>query len=69
MQGTKLKQLQHFLSWNNAKIQHSCKSQLYKNFDSHQLPPRPDVVHVTVGMTRGGILLVEELSRWNTRVT
>ena len=29
MQGTKLKQLQHFLSWNKANIKHSCKSQLY----------------------------------------
>ena len=30
IQGTKLKQLQHFLSWNKANIKHSCKSQLYK---------------------------------------
>ena len=29
IQGTKLKQLQHFLSWNKANIKHSCKSQLY----------------------------------------
>ena len=29
MQGTKLKQLQHFLSWNKANIKHSSKSQLY----------------------------------------
>ena len=30
MQGTKLMQLQHFLSWNKANIKHSCKLQLYK---------------------------------------
>ena len=29
IQGTKLKQSQHFLSWNKANIKHSCKSQLY----------------------------------------
>ena len=29
-QGTKLKQLQHFLSWNKVNIKHSCKSKLYK---------------------------------------
>ena len=29
IQGTKLKQLQHFLSWNKTNIKHSCKSQLY----------------------------------------
>ena len=28
IQGTKLKQLQHFLSWNKANIKYSCKSQL-----------------------------------------
>ena len=39
IQGTKLKQLQHFLSWNKANIKHSCKSQLYSfyNFDEHLL--------------------------------
>ena len=31
IQGTKLKQMQHFLSWNKVNIKHSCKSQLYKN--------------------------------------
>ena len=30
IQGTKLKQIQHFLSWNKANINHSCKSQFYK---------------------------------------
>ena len=30
IQGPKLNQLQHFLSWNKANIKHSCKSQLYK---------------------------------------
>ena len=30
IQETKLKQLQHFLSWNKANIKHSCKSQLYR---------------------------------------
>ena len=29
LQGTKLKQIQHFLSWNKANIRYSCKSQLY----------------------------------------
>ena len=29
IQGTKLEQLQHFLSWNKANIKYSCKSQLY----------------------------------------
>ena len=29
IQGTKLKQLQHFLSWNKANVKHSYKSQLY----------------------------------------
>ena len=29
VEGYKLKQLQHFLSWNKANIKHSCKSQLY----------------------------------------
>ena len=29
IQGTKLKQSQHFLSWNKANIKHSCKSKLY----------------------------------------
>ena len=29
IQGTRLKQIQHFLSWNKANIKHSCKSQLY----------------------------------------
>ena len=29
IQGTKLKQLQHFLSWNKTNIKYSCKSQLY----------------------------------------
>ena len=29
VQGYKLKQLQHFLSWNKVNIKHSCKSQLY----------------------------------------
>ena len=28
-QGTKLKQLEHFLSWNKFNIKYSCKSQLY----------------------------------------
>ena len=31
IQWTKLKQLQHFLSWNKATIKHSCKSKLYRN--------------------------------------
>ena len=31
IQGTKLKKIQHFLSWNKVNIKHSCKSQLYKN--------------------------------------
>ena len=39
------------------------------DFDSHQLPPYSCVVHATVGMTRSGILLVEELFRWHIRVT
>ena len=30
--GYKLKQLQHFLSWNKANIKHSCKSRLYTSF-------------------------------------
>ena len=30
IQGTKLKQLQHFLLWNKTNIKHSCKSQLYR---------------------------------------
>ena len=30
IQGTKLMQLWHFLSWNKANIKYSCKSQLYK---------------------------------------
>ena len=34
IQGTKLKQLQHFLSWNKAKIKHRCKSQLYSGYKS-----------------------------------
>ena len=29
IQRTKLKQLQHFFSWNEANIKYSCKSQLY----------------------------------------
>ena len=29
IKGTKLKQLQNFLSWNKVNIKHSCKSQLY----------------------------------------
>ena len=29
VQGNKLKQLQHFLSWNKPTLKHSCKSQLY----------------------------------------
>ena len=29
IKGTKLEQLQHFLSWNNGNIKHSYKSQLY----------------------------------------
>ena len=29
IQGIKLNQLQHFLSWNKANIKHICKSQLY----------------------------------------
>ena len=29
IQRTRLKQLQHFLSWNKVNIKHSCKSQLY----------------------------------------
>ena len=33
IQGNKLKQLQHFLSWNKANIKHSCKSQLYKHYN------------------------------------
>ena len=32
IQWTKLKQLQHFLSWNKANIKHCCKSQLYTLF-------------------------------------
>lgn len=39
------------------------------DFNSHQLPPRSCVVHATVGMTHGGILLVEELSKWHIRMT
>ena len=31
IQGIKLKQIQHFLSWNKANIKHSCKSQLYND--------------------------------------
>ena len=31
IQGTKLKQIQHFLSWKKVNIKHSCKSQLYTN--------------------------------------
>ena len=34
IQGTKLKQLQHFLSWNKVNIKHSCKSQLYTKFNT-----------------------------------
>ena len=34
IQWSKLKQLQHFLSWNKTKIKHICKSQLY-NFFNH----------------------------------
>ena len=30
IQGNKLKQLQHFLSWNKINIKHNCKSQLYR---------------------------------------
>ena len=30
IQGNKLKQLQHFLSWNKANIKHNYKSQLYR---------------------------------------
>ena len=29
IQGKKLKQIQHFLSWNKANVKYSCKSQLY----------------------------------------
>ena len=29
IQGNKLKQLQHFFSWNKINIKHNCKSQLY----------------------------------------
>ena len=29
VQGYRLKQLHHFLSWNKANIKHNCKSQLY----------------------------------------
>ena len=32
IQGNKLKQLQHFLSWNKANIKYSCKSQLYNSY-------------------------------------
>ena len=32
IQGTKLKQIQHFLSRNKANIKYSCKSQLYTYF-------------------------------------
>ena len=32
IQGKKLKQLQHFLSWNKANIKYSCKLQLYRNY-------------------------------------
>ena len=46
IQGTKLMQLQHFMSWNKANIKHSCKSQLYilgawilPNFDHLRLFP------------------------------
>ena len=36
IQGNKLKQLQHFLSWNKANIKHSYKSQLYNvQIESH----------------------------------
>ena len=35
IQGTKLEQLQHFLSWNKANIKHSCKSQLYNLYFPH----------------------------------
>ena len=35
IQGTKLKQLQHFLSQNKANIKHSCKSQLH-NINSNK---------------------------------
>ena len=31
IQATKLKKLQHFLSWNKANIKYSCKSQLYNH--------------------------------------
>ena len=41
IQVTKLKQLQHFLSWNKVNIRHSCKSQLY-NFS------RVSFIHKTV---------------------
>ena len=35
IQGNKLKQLQHFLSWNKANIKYSCKSQLYTHTHTH----------------------------------
>ena len=43
IQGTKLEQLQHFLSWNKANKKHSCKSQLYK--DSHILVVDSNISH------------------------
>ena len=36
IQGTKLKQLQHFLPWNKPTLKHSCKSQLYKIYYGKQ---------------------------------
>ena len=47
IQGTKLKQLQHFLSWNKANIKHSCKSQLYIVFD-----PLTPIVMAATGLKR-----------------
>ena len=35
--GTKLKQLQHFLSWNKANIKHNCKSQPYTNYQNTKI--------------------------------
>ena len=51
IQGTKLKQLQHFLSWNIANIKYSCKSQLYntnkrlvKNYKCHWVVMNNDLI-------------------------
>ena len=53
IQGKKLMQLQHFLSWNKTNIKYSCKSQLYKDKEEEKQSKRPSYLKSSASISIG----------------